>query len=75
MGNWYVPYVYQVHSERNAPYMYLPEEVNSIDFGPVGAGMTQKRDDKETGELLEYAGVEGDRDHDLMVDIPASKGK
>jgi hypothetical protein len=37
-GNWHVPYQYRVHAERKAPFIYLPEEVNLIDFGPVAAG-------------------------------------
>lgn len=37
-GNWHVPYSFRVHADRQAPFIYLPEEVNLIDFGPVDQG-------------------------------------
>ena len=36
--------------------------------------MTIKRVKDKNYELLEYAGVEGDKDSHLMVDIPESGG-
>jgi hypothetical protein len=37
-GNWHVPYSYRIHADRVAPYIYLPEEVNLLDWGPVELG-------------------------------------
>ena len=37
---------------------------------PWSLGVTIKRDTLEGNEVLEYAGVEGEKDVDLMVDIP-----
>ncbi|MEQ1871926.1 MAG: hypothetical protein ABL961_18050 [Vicinamibacterales bacterium] len=42
---------------------------------PWTAGVTMKRITEKGFELMEYAGVEGDRDAHLMVDIPASQEK
>lgn len=39
-GNWHVPYSYRIHADREAPFIYLPEEVNLIDFGPTAVGET-----------------------------------
>lgn len=38
VGNWWVLYSYRMHPERLAPNLLLPEEANTIDFGPVAAG-------------------------------------
>lgn len=37
-GNWHVPYSYRVHADRRAPFIYLPEEINVLDFGPNDVG-------------------------------------
>lgn len=37
-GNWHVPYAFRIHADRKAPNIYLPEDVNLIDFGPITAG-------------------------------------
>lgn len=43
---------------------------------PWTAGMTLKRITEPGFELMEYSGVEGEKDQHLMVDIPAAlKGK
>lgn len=41
---------------------------------PWTAGVRMKRITEKGFELMEYAGVEGDRDAHLMVDIPAAQG-
>lgn len=43
VGNWHVPYQYRIHVERQAPFVFLPEEVNLLDFGPTEAGKTSER--------------------------------
>ena len=35
IGNWHVVYSYQIHPERAAPNIVLPEAVNLLDFGTV----------------------------------------
>ncbi|HEU5056202.1 MAG TPA: alkyl hydroperoxide reductase [Kofleriaceae bacterium] len=42
-GNWHVPYSFRVHSDRAAPFIYLPEDVNLVDFGPTEQGATSTR--------------------------------
>lgn len=37
-GNWHVPYSFRVHADRQAPFIYLPEDVNLLDFGPTEVG-------------------------------------
>lgn len=37
-GNWHVPYSFRVHDDRSAPFIYLPEDVNLLDFGPTEEG-------------------------------------
>jgi hypothetical protein len=39
-GNWHVPYSFRVHGDRAAPFIYLPEDVNLLDFGPTEEGAT-----------------------------------
>lgn len=50
-GNWHVPYSFRIHADRKAPFIYLPEQVNLLDFGPteVGASATQKLEVKNDG--------------------------
>lgn len=44
-GTWWVPFNYQVHADRQAPYMVLPEEVNLISFpGDLNAGQSSSVD-------------------------------
>ncbi len=43
-GNWHVPYSYRIHSDRAAPFIFLPEDVNLLDFGPVAAGESETVD-------------------------------
>lgn len=38
IGNWWVPYSFQVHADRKAPYLVLPEDVALVDFGPAAPG-------------------------------------
>lgn len=38
VGNWWVLYSYRLHPERQAPNILIPEDANTIDFGPVAAG-------------------------------------
>ena len=38
VGNWWVPYSYQVQPDRVAPHIVLPEDVNKVTFGPVAVG-------------------------------------
>jgi len=38
VGNWHVIHSYQIHPERAAPNILLPEEINLVDFGPVEPG-------------------------------------
>lgn len=40
-GNWWVLYTYRVHADRTAPYLVLPEDANTVDFGLVAAGETK----------------------------------
>ena len=42
-GNWHVPYQYRIHPSRQAPFIYLPEEVNLLDFGPTEVGESNSR--------------------------------
>lgn len=41
VGNWHVVYSYQVHPDRVAPNVQLPESVNLLDFGTVDSGGTE----------------------------------
>ncbi len=43
VGNWWVPYSFQVHADRQAPYAVLPEDVALLDFGPTEVGETRTR--------------------------------
>lgn len=38
VGNWWVLYSYRLHPDRQAPNVLIPEDTNTIDFGPVAAG-------------------------------------
>lgn len=39
VGNWWVPYSYQVHAERQAPFIVVPEDAQYLSFGPpLGMG-------------------------------------
>ena len=40
VGNWWVPYSFRLHAEREAPYAVLPEDISLIDFGPTEVGET-----------------------------------
>lgn len=40
VGNWWVPYSFQVYPERTAPHIVLPEDVSLIDFGPTEVGQS-----------------------------------
>ena len=42
-GNWHVPYSFRVHDDREAPFIYLPEDVNLIDFGPTEVAASTTR--------------------------------
>ena len=44
VGNWWVPYSFQVHDDRPAPHAVLPEDVALIDFGPAEVGETKTRE-------------------------------
>lgn len=38
VGNWWVPYSYQLHADNRAPYLFLPELDDNIGFGPAALG-------------------------------------
>lgn len=38
VGNWWLLYSYRIHPDRQAPNILIPEDANTIDFGPVAAG-------------------------------------
>lgn len=40
VGNWWVPYTYQIHADRQAPYMVLPEDIFYMGIGTVAIGST-----------------------------------
>ena len=40
IGNWWVPFIYEVHPEYVAPYIVLPETFSNVGFGPVEVGAT-----------------------------------
>ena len=42
-GNWHQPYSFRIHADRQAPFIYLPEEVNLMDFGPTPSGETRSK--------------------------------
>jgi len=42
-GNWHVPYSFRIHDANKAPFIYLPEEVNLVDFGPTEDGDTSSK--------------------------------
>lgn len=44
IGNWWVPYSFQVHADRKAPYLVLPEDVALVDFGPAAPGEARSHD-------------------------------
>jgi LVIVD repeat/Protein of unknown function (DUF1573) len=44
VGNWWVPYSYQLHPDRLAPYAVLPEDYSLVDFGPTDAAATSTVD-------------------------------
>jgi hypothetical protein len=44
VGNWWVPYAYQVFPERTAPHIVLPEDASLIDFGPTEVGEASTRE-------------------------------
>jgi hypothetical protein len=38
IGNWWVPYTYQVFADHKAPMMVLPESYANVGFGPAAVG-------------------------------------
>lgn len=44
VGNWWVPYSFQVHDDRQAPYVVLPEDFALVDFGPAAIGESNTRE-------------------------------
>lgn len=38
VGNWWVLYSYRLRADRQAPNILIPEDANTLDFGPVAAG-------------------------------------
>jgi hypothetical protein len=44
VGNWWVPYSFQVYPERTAPHIVLPEDVSLVDFGPTEVGESSTRE-------------------------------
>ena len=44
VGNWWVPYSFQVHADRKAPHIAIPEDVALIDFGPTAIGESSTRE-------------------------------
>jgi hypothetical protein len=44
VGNWWVPYSFQVFADRTAPHIGLPEDLSLIDFGPTEVGATSTRE-------------------------------
>jgi hypothetical protein len=44
VGNWWVPYSFQIFPERTAPHMALPEDIALVDFGPTEVGATSTRE-------------------------------
>lgn len=43
IGNWHVVYSYQVHPDRAAPNIVLPEAINLLDFGAVAGDQAEPR--------------------------------
>lgn len=44
VGNWWVPYSFQVFPDRTAPRLMLPEDAALIDFGPTSVGEASTRE-------------------------------
>lgn len=44
IGNWWVPFSYQLHPDRLAPNIVLPEDYALVDFGPTAAAETSTVD-------------------------------
>jgi hypothetical protein len=44
VGNWWVPYSFKLHADREAPYAVLPEDLSLVDFGPTAVGETSTRE-------------------------------
>jgi hypothetical protein len=44
VGNWWVPYSFQVFPDRTAPHLVLPEDAALVDFGPTEVGESSTRE-------------------------------
>lgn len=51
VGNWWTPYTFQIHSDRLAPYLVLPEDIFYMAIGnvPVGSSGTYSFDVENHG--------------------------